>query len=132
MKKTIMIGIIGVLSLCTISSVNALASSLINLYGNKATALILENADWDLHTSIWPTYINEPVINVINTVQRKNFWGNWENQAQLTFNVNQAEKAYQMYFQFQESKKDTRSIWYNDTSGSTLRGYFFIDNGDYT
>ena len=129
MKK--MLSIIAVVLVCIISINAASAKSLkdIELNGQVSAQLIVKyGTEGKAHTSLFPTYMNESIIKVENTIQRKNSSGNWQNRVQNRFNVTAINKSYIINFNL-GTTADTRTIWWNLDAGTKIKGNVYINNG---
>lgn len=111
------------------TNVNAKSLRGVTLRANDDTQYIVKyNTEALFHTSVLATSINASEILIENTVQRKNSKGNWVNKAQVYPLVKKLNVGYDTNFNMY-STADTRSIWVNVTSGTTLVGNVYINNG---
>lgn len=132
MKKILLAGIIVVI--CSLTVINVYAKSLRGqtLRANTDVVAILKyDTVAKFHTSVWVTYMNESRIEVENVVQRKNSAGNFVNRGWFYPVIDHINDDYQSNFNL-VTTADTRSIWTNVTSGTTIKGDFYINDGYYS
>lgn len=116
---------------CLIVTTSVSAKSLRDIYlraGDDVQVIVKNDTEAKFHTSVLATYMNASQISVENTVQRKNIFGSWQNKQQVYPLVKVLNQGYDTNFDL-KSTADTRSIWVNVTSGTTLIGNVYINNG---
>lgn len=128
MKK--IVGLLAILIVCSVASVGVLAKSIRDKQFNYKDSVLIEksNTESKFHTSILPTYLNMSDITVVNSVQRRNIFGNWVNKVQNEFFISSINKSYIINVNL-KSTSDTRATWTNFKENSVVTANFYINNG---
>lgn len=79
-------------------------------------------------TRMVPRSISVSNIKVENTVQRKKLLGSWTNVGNKIFYVSSVDQKYEEDYNM-VYHNEHRSLWLNETSGSTLTADFTFDDG---
>lgn len=82
----------------------------------------------DFTSSIESSDVVYGPVTVENTIQRKNFWGNWVNEKKFNFEGIESNQVKSHEFSLSGGKELTRSIWCNMTSDSIIKANFSISS----
>lgn len=97
--------------------------------GSAIVALTRFNTSGPLHTAVVPSYLSTGAIRVRTEIQRPNNKNAYTYVDQRYDTVTQLWYHYEGPFPNISGTKDTKAIWYNQTSGSRLEGNFYINPG---
>lgn len=131
MKKKIMLALFIGICFLTITSVFAKSEFFSLKAGEAGSAIIKEGTHAPLHTAINASYMNEETISVQTTIQRKNLLGIWTNRASSNDVLKRSRDlntAVETNFTSISGIADTKAIWRNVTSGTTVNGTFYINS----
>lgn len=109
-----------------VSTVNAYMVSNRTLNGSSNwTTFITENVGNDFHTTIYPTYKNEPTISVENSIRRKES-GSWVEKSNKVFYISTLNECYHYDLNL-SGVQATRAYWRNRDLGTRVIADLYID-----
>ncbi len=96
---------------------------------NQNVMFIKSNTSANLETVVKAYNMSGPIL-VENTIQRiVDITGVYKNVGQRKFEVTATNVQFkQIYTDVKNGTADTRTIWVNQTPGSTMNGKFYINN----
>lgn len=131
MKKGILrfLGSIGVLAICfTFVSITTAKSVEMTMNYNQNVMFTKSATSANLETVVKAYNMSGP-ITIENTIQRKIDGKNYINVGQRKFQIATTNVQFkEIYNNVRGGTMDTRTIWVNQTSGSTMNGKFYINN----
>lgn len=126
MKKlfTFTFAIIFVLTV-VVTSVGATMVSSRTLNGGDGYTFLVNNVGNDFHTTVYPTYKNEPVIRVKSDIKRK-VNGVWQSQTHTIHYVSTINECYHYNVNL-KGVETTRGYFQNLDSGTRVIADLYID-----
>ncbi len=127
------------LFLCLVLTAAAITTTIVSAksyeyvlnYGkSQSVSFIKYNADSNIHTAIKAYQLNNASAISVNTNIQVNKLGLWKNHQTQNTVVKNLNSAYELNFN-PTGGGNTKAIWTNKTSGTSLYGRFYLNNGLY-